>query len=189
MKAAWRRPGGARERAIDFPPLKPQFIILRDTRYRSAAFSLFVILATQRRSQRRILFGATCSRDEGWRHQRTCRGDLILFAASVSEVSQQRYVPWSLEERHIEEGILLRWRGDQPLLPGGGRPRRAAARHVAQFLDKAANPCTNDLPLLRVSLFPNGRYKSLGTSPQEAAQLKHFLLWDNPIKTSAPPTR
>lgn len=68
------------------PPLKPQFIILRDTRYRSAASSLFVILATQRRSQRRILFRATRSRDEGWRHRRICRGKLVLLAASVFRV-------------------------------------------------------------------------------------------------------
>lgn len=75
---------GERERAIDFPPPpKPQFIILRDPLYRLAAFRLFVILVTQKRSQRRILFCATCSRDEGWRHERRCPGNLILSAASV----------------------------------------------------------------------------------------------------------
>lgn len=41
---------GERERAIDFNPLKPQFIILRDTLHRLAAVSLFVILVTQKRS-------------------------------------------------------------------------------------------------------------------------------------------
>lgn len=46
---------GAREGARHwfFPPrLKSQFIILRDTLYRPIAFSLFVILGTQKRSQR-----------------------------------------------------------------------------------------------------------------------------------------
>lgn len=80
----WERRGGGRERSIDFPLLKPQFIILRDTLYRSPAFSLFVILATQNRSQRQILLYVTWLRDEEWRHQRMCGGNLILLGASLS---------------------------------------------------------------------------------------------------------
>lgn len=186
---------GARHRS---PPPKPQFIILRDTLYRSAAFSLFVILATQKRSQRRILSRATCSRDEGWRLRRMSRRP--HFVGRLCLQSQVRFHNNNTSLRPAGSVTSAEFKREfcsagEEINPCFRAKGGLVVRHVAQFLDKAGNPCINYLPLRRVSLVSNGRYRSFHTfltrPPRGGAAETHPAVCTIPLKpvSGKPPTR